>query len=140
MKMQAPSSREIMKPASEILAYRHDRLLHRHSMDYGVSIEESGRCFNALKEFLIVCALKPGYKVTSDPIDRMWHTFLLFTRDYKNFCEENLGMFINHEPFEHAAPQAYLETRAFAQDYFGYLDEELWSVNAKADCSSGCGE
>jgi hypothetical protein len=132
--------RQTMKPVSEIMAYQHDRLLHRYSVDYGVPIEESHRCFNALKEFLIVCVLKPGYKVTSDPIDRMWHTFLLFTREYRNFCEENLGMFINHEPFEQAAPHAYLDTRAFAQDYFGKLDEKFWSVSAKADCSSGCGE
>lgn len=138
--MQTAIRREIPKPVPEILAYQHDRLLHRYSMDYGVSIEESRRRFNALKEFLIVCAAKPGYKVTSDPIDQMWHTFLLFTKDYKAFCEDNLGMFINHEPFEYAAPQAYLETRAFAQEFFGHLDEELWSVNAKADCSSGCGE
>lgn len=138
--MQTSIRREIPKPAHEILAYQHDRLLHRYSVDYGVSFEESRRRFKALKEFLIVCAIKPGYKVTSDPIDQMWHTFLLFTKDYKTFCEENLGMFINHEPFEHAAPQAYLETRAFAQEYFGHLDEELWSINAKADCSSGCGE
>lgn len=56
------------------------------------------------------------------------------------FCEQNLGMFINHEPFERAYPSAYVETRAFAKEYFGTLDEELWSPDAKADCSSGCGE
>jgi hypothetical protein len=134
------SIRRILKPASEILSYQHNHLLRRYSSDYGASIEEAERCFTALKEFLIVCALKPGYKVTSDPIDKMWHTFLLFTKDYKNFCEENLGTFINHEPFEHAAPHAYLETRAFAEAYFGHLDEKFWRVDAKADCSSGCGE
>lgn len=138
--MQTATRREIPKSASEIMAYQHDRLLNRYAMDYGTSNEESRQCFEALKQFLIVCALKPGYKVTSDPIDRMWHTFLLFTKDYKNFCEENLGMFINHEPFENSAPEAYLETRAFAKEYFGQLDEYLWSVDAKADCSSGCGE
>ncbi|HEY9405378.1 MAG TPA: hypothetical protein VIQ24_22195 [Pyrinomonadaceae bacterium] len=87
---------------------------------------------------MIVCAVKPGYKVTSDSIDRMWHTFLLFTKDYKTFCEVYLGMFINHEPFEQPAPAAYLETRSFAQDYFGWLDAELWPLEAKGDC--GCGE
>lgn len=138
--MQTQIRREIPKPVSEVLAYQNDRLLQRYSTDYGVSMVEADRRFKALKEFMIVCAVKPGYKVTSDPIDQMWHTFLLFTKDYKNFCEENLGMFINHEPFETAAPQAYVETRIFAEEYFGHLDEELWSPNAKADCSSGCGE
>lgn len=138
--MQTVTLRETLKPAPEILAYQHDRLLHRYSVDYGVSMEEANRCFAALKEFMIVCAVKPGYKVTSDPIDRMWHTFLLFTKDYKTFCEGYLGMFINHEPFEQPAPAAYLETRSFAHDYFGRLDAELWPLEAKGDCSSGCGE
>src|SRR5260370_14270763 len=139
-KMQTVSYREIPKPASEILAYENDRLVKRFARDYGATLYESRRCFKALKEFLIVCAVKPAYKVTSDPVDRMWHSFLLFTRDYQQFCEQNLGMFINHEPFENAAPQAYLETRSFVEDYFGYIDEQLWSVDAKADCSSGFGD
>jgi hypothetical protein len=132
--------REIPKPIPEILAYENDRLIKRYAEDHRTTLDESRRCFKALKEFLIVCALKPGYKVTSDPVDRMWHTFLLFTKDYKKFCEDNLGMFINHEPFENAAPAAYIETRAFMEEYFGYVDEQLWSVDAKADCSSGCGD
>jgi hypothetical protein len=138
--MQTTTCREIPKPTSEILAYQNDRVLKRYASDYGSTPEDARRCFTALKEFLIVCAVKPGYKVTSDPVDRMWHTFLLFTKDYKNFCEENLGMFINHEPFENPSPQTYLETRAFAKEYFGNIDEQLWSVDAKADCSSGCGD
>ena len=138
--MQTEIRREIPKSVSDVLSYQHDRLIQRHSMDHEIPLEEANRRFTALKEFMIVCAVKPGYKVTSDPIDSMWHTFLLFTKDYKNFCEENLGMFINHAPFETAAPSAYLETRAFAQEFFGHLDEELWSPKAKADCTSGCGE
>ena len=138
--MQTATLRQIPKSVPEIMSFQHDRLMKRFSMDHGVSPENSRQVFEALKQFMIVCAVKPGYKVTSEPIDQMWHTFLLFTKDYRSFCEDNLGMFINHEPFETPSPDAYLETRAFAKEYFGKLDEELWSINAKADCSSGCGE
>lgn len=138
--MQTEQTRPIRKNATEIMAFKHDRLLERYCKDTGASPAQASRCFDALKQFMIVCAVKPGYKVTSDPIDRMWHTFLLFTKDYRMFCEKNLGMFINHEPFERSYPSAYVETRAFAEKYFGKLDEELWSLDAKADCSSGCGE
>ncbi|MFC3909139.1 hypothetical protein ACFORL_08630 [Legionella dresdenensis] len=32
-------------------------------------------------------------------IDNMWHTFLLFTRDYHDFCNEYLnGNFFHHDP------------------------------------------
>jgi hypothetical protein len=33
-------------------------------------------------------------------IDNMWHTFLLFTRDYQEFCHIYLnGIFFHHDPF-----------------------------------------
>lgn len=32
-------------------------------------------------------------------IDNMWHTFLLFTKDYYQFCNDYLdGVFFHHEP------------------------------------------
>lgn len=130
----------MLKTTSEVMSFKHDRLLERFCKDTGETRDYALTCFVALKQFMIVCALKPGYKVTSDPIDQMWHTFLLFTKDYRAFCEEYLGKFINHEPFEQAYPSAYVETRTFAKTYFGKLDDELWSLEAKADCSSGCGE
>jgi hypothetical protein len=103
-------------------------------------MNDAERTFAAFKQFMVVCAVKPGPKITSDPIDRMWHSFLLFTKDYNAFCEQYLGRFIHHEPFEKAAPTTYLETRAFAAEYFGGIDEGLWPMEAKGDCSSGCGE
>jgi hypothetical protein len=89
---------------------------------------------------MVVAATMPGRKVTSESIDSMWHTFLLFTKDYRTFCIDYLGKFIEHEPFETPAPWAYERTRNQAALMFGKLDPELWSPEAKADCSSGCGE
>ena len=31
-------------------------------------------------------------------IDAMWHTFILFTRDYADFCEHHFGVFLHHVP------------------------------------------
>jgi hypothetical protein len=31
-------------------------------------------------------------------IDEMWHTFVLFTKDYAIFCQEHLGHFFHHCP------------------------------------------
>ncbi len=138
--METVALRETAKPIQEILSYEHNRVLERYTIDYKFSLADARRNFEAFKEFMIVCAVKPGPKVTSGPIDQMWHTFLLFTKDYRAFCEQYLGMFINHEPFEYPSPDVYLETRAFAKDFFGHLDESLWPKEAKGDCSSGCGE
>lgn len=138
--MLQPVARETAKPVHEIVKYQHDRVVQRYAIDHGVSIGVAEKRFVGLLEFLAICAIMPGAKVTSAEIDTMWHTFLLFTRDYKEFCECYLGRFINHEPFERPNPSAYLSTRAFAERVLGPLDLELWPLEAKGDCSSGCGE
>lgn len=123
---------------AEVLGYTNDRLLRRYAMDFDVSPAIAQKRFEGLKQFLYVCAVTPGYKVTSDAIDSMWHTFLLFTKDYRSFCERYLGKFINHEPFEEPVPEAYVRTREVVEATFGKADEELWPAKPKLSCSSGC--
>lgn len=136
MSMQLDQS--LPKSISEIMAYQNPLLLARFERDFYASREEAQQCFHGLKQFFVVCTQKSGYKVVSEPIDRMWHTFLLFTKDYREFCNGYLGRFIDHAPFETPMPSAYLETRAVAEKIFGQLDPHLWSTAAKIDCSSSC--
>ncbi len=138
--MQNAMLRATPQPVEQILSYRHERLLQRYAADNSTTMEAAEQTFVGFKQFMVVCAVKPGPKITSEPIDRMWHSFLLFTKDYKEFCDNYLGRFINHEPFERAAPATYLETRAFTKEFFGEIDDKLWPTEAKSDCSSGCGE
>ena len=132
--------RPTARPLGDVLGYEHGRLLERFVTDHGGDIEDAVGRFLALKQFLAVCAIKPGVKATSSEIDDMWHTFLLFTGPYREFCQMYLGRFIDHEPFEAAQPDYYDVTRAFACELFGTLDERYWPVQGKADCSSGCGD
>jgi hypothetical protein len=136
---QVLTDKQTLKSLDEIMAYENEKLILRYMMDYDSSRELAEQCFIELKRFLVVCAVKSGYKVTSQPIDSMWHTFLLFTKQYKEFCEEYLGRFINHEPFEEARPEVYYETKSFAYSFFGDINEEFWPIQAKMPCSSGEG-
>lgn len=57
---------------------------------------------NALKQYFIVCH-KAGGKMVAMPsqvVDVAWHEFILFTREYKVFCEKALGRFLHHTPAE----------------------------------------
>lgn len=36
----------------------------------------------------------------SQAVDAAWHEFILFTRNYRNFCEKALGRFLHHTPAE----------------------------------------
>lgn len=36
--------------------------------------------------------------------DDLWHTFILFTKDYREFCEKSFGKIIDHEPHTDKEP------------------------------------
>jgi hypothetical protein len=78
--------RDLPRPVVEIMSFQHERLLSRHRADCGVSRQVAERRLHGLKQFLTVCGATPGAKVTSAPIDEMWHSFLLFTNDYRAYA------------------------------------------------------
>ena len=65
-------------------------------------------------------------------IDDMWHTFLMFTEDYANFCERYFGRFIHHSPRdenEKINPDVFeLELTRFLSYVYDKLGEETVSV------------
>jgi|CXWL01.1.fsa_nt_gi hypothetical protein len=124
----------------KVMAYRNDRVLERFTRDYGNAEVEADRVFESFKQFMVACIVADGPKTTSPTIDDMWHTFVLHTRDYRTFCDEYLGGFIEHEPVhDGGAPENYRATRDLTFRIFGMLDEECWPVQGKSSCSSGCG-
>jgi hypothetical protein len=75
-----------------------------------------------------ICAMHPEMK----EIDDMWHTFLLFTRDYEGFCKTYFGVFVHHIPTTEEAdlPKDYEAdlTRylSYAYDHLGEETLRLW--------------
>ena len=136
----AEALRPTAQPIQTIMGYENERLYERFVADFGGSFEDARDRFMALKQFLTVCAVLPGIKVASDEIDQMWHTFLLFTREYRNFCNDRLGRYIEHEPFEDPQAGYYVITRDVASSLFGELPLRYWPLEGKADCTSGCGD
>lgn len=51
-----------------------------------------------IKRFLALSAVNPGKYGMRGPLDELWHTFILFTSLYANFCREVGGRFIHHLP------------------------------------------
>ncbi len=77
---------------SSALRYENSEVVKRFALDYGVTASD---------RWLWLCASEPArIPLLSEArvIDLMWHTFLLFTRDYAQFCERYLGAFIQHYP------------------------------------------
>jgi hypothetical protein len=102
----------------------------------------------ALTEFRKYMALIGlGYRrlaMTSKEVDEIWHQFILFTREYQEFCHTVFGEFIHHAPVTSRDPLAPGGVERFVdayRDVFGEL-HPLWQgaiTCEDEDCKGGCG-
>ena len=79
--------------------------------------------------FAFACAIHPEMQ----EIDDMWHTFLLFTKDYAAFCNEYFGHFIHHNPNTDDAEISQIEFEkefslfaAYVYDHLGENTVRVW--------------
>lgn len=57
---------------------------------------------DGLREYFHLCNEAGRHMVSmpSQVVDAAWHEFILFTREYKRFCDRALGRFLHHTPAE----------------------------------------
>lgn len=129
--------------AAEALAHQpQDFLIEKFAKDHGYSEEEARVLFEDVKRFLLLGSIVDASPAPSLPIDQMWHSFILFTKDYADFCEK-VGGFIHHRPLpqtsEHQPPIE--PTLALMTAAYGELSEKNWPAPLGAfgimDCKAG---
>jgi len=85
----------------DVMAYTNTEVVMRFYDNFDVTIEEATDLFNETKKFLYLAA-KFGETqniFTHEAmyiIDEMWHTFILFTKDYNEFCMKYFDKFLHH--------------------------------------------
>ncbi|MCX4248098.1 glycine-rich domain-containing protein [Paraliomyxa miuraensis] len=86
-----------------VLAYENDAIVHKFLERFDMPFEEARALFDDVKKWMWLSG-RPGrpqaMTVTEDILilDEMWHTFILFTRDYHEFCRDRVGHFVHHAP------------------------------------------
>ena len=128
--------------------YQHPTLLNKIQVELKITRAEAEILFGDVKKFLALCVTIPQSQSLSPTkaIDQGWHTFLLFTKDYAQFCKDYCGCYVHHQPEDPFAEvkdyDSVPRTREFAKIVFGDLSLN-WrgpsgSLNA-SDCSpAGC--
>lgn len=90
-----------MTPATldQLLTYHNENILSRFTDLFAVTETEADDIFTETKKFLFVCR-EQGMFIPDELliIDEMWHNFILFTRDYQQFCQQYFGSYIHHLP------------------------------------------
>lgn len=89
-------------------------------------------CGQALAEvikFMALAAARTNSPLTpSARVDLAWHEFILFTRLYERFCQQNFGKMIHHEPSDDHQQnmQQYRETLRRYREIFGAPPHSYW--------------
>ncbi len=83
------------------------QLLEKIERQYGgFTRKESALVGNGLRQFFLAYH-GGGYRQVSMPsqiVDDLWHEFILYTRDYNDFCSNAFGRFLHHTPAVRLAP------------------------------------
>lgn len=128
---------------NELIHYQNEKLIYRFAKDYPNATMIAEDALSELMKFIWLC-LKHRSDKHNNPtnkqlnflciihpemgdIDNMWHTFLLFTKDYHEFCNKHLGgIFFHHEPI--VTPKANLLDEHYEYElslYLSYIYDNL---------------
>ena len=80
-----------------------EKLSHKHA---GFTRKESALVSQGLRHFFL-SYLKSGRQYVAMPsqvADDLWHEFILYTREYKAFCDKAFGQFLHHTPAAALSP------------------------------------
>ncbi len=123
-----------------ILDYRHEELVHRLQAKLDLTHAEAEVLFLDVKKYLYLCASTAGGLAPPPRIDAGWHEFLMYTRDYRDFCMDSFGNFIHHTPTPALLPHLISDPSATV-DLAGMAFNALshnWGIgqNRNATCDS----
>ncbi|MDR7302232.1 glycine-rich domain-containing protein [Haloactinomyces albus] len=113
------------------------RLATRITIDHGMDHDMAERIMDQALAFLAAAATNRCAPISPSPmVDIGWHTFILYTREYAEFCQRIAGRFIHHVPDDESDTadrvSAHDEGRSptlVAIEHAGYaIDPELWPL------------
>lgn len=109
-----------------------ERLTSRIVKDEEMDRQTAERVTESALGFLYLIATTPNAKFApSELVDIGWHTFILYTRDYAQFCRTIAGRFIHHAPNDD--PNSPMEPGGIRRSIEAIraaglpLDEMLWT-------------
>lgn len=120
-----------------VLAYEHPEMIERLKRKLKVDPQSALELFTDVKKYLYLVATS-GQKLAPPPdIDAGWHEFLMYTRDYADFCRTHFDSFVHHAPDPVLRPRLVLnvvDTVNAASAAFGPLSRN-WRVENSTECS-----
>lgn len=130
---------------SDVTAYENAKVIHRFRRNLNISEEDAKDIFIELMKWIWLCAKAQAIRENGESslpvflriqsgmivIDEMWHSFILHTRDYVEFCDRFFGKYIHHTPsrFDFVAPteqETELQLRFISENLGGIEGLKKW--------------
>ncbi|HLJ31969.1 MAG TPA: hypothetical protein VKU36_06020 [Candidatus Babeliales bacterium] len=131
-------------PASQIgnidaiMNYSMPDVIARCQKDHNYTDEDMVILEQELKKYLALSLVTKkgdlGTGMYSTDVDNLWHSFILFTKEYADFCDKYIGFFIHHAPETETvrSPERQEESRkdfqAFVKNYEETFGQEIHSI------------
>lgn len=131
-------------PASEALDYDFDQVVRRYQDKLELSLEEAKELFEDTKKFLYLCGTNRDLRLSpTEALDKGWHEFLMYTKQYREFCNRYFGEVIHHVPRDPenppTGPNGILLARKLAEENFGGLLSRNWDLPEKLQAALDAG-
>jgi hypothetical protein len=130
--------KKMIKSLAQILEYSNSDILNRYEIDYASNKFESTEALKELIKFLWLSQTHESEKADypdkeelnficgiPEELDDMWHTLLLFTKEYLDFCTENFGKFVHHDPTGETERLTMDMSQPDFTRYFNYVRKKL---------------
>lgn len=87
----------------DVMRYRNEDVLDGFMQSFEVSKEDAETIFLETLKWFWYCSQEETIDSRAIDsslviIDEMWHTFILYTKDYTSFCLKFFGKYIHHAP------------------------------------------
>jgi hypothetical protein len=136
---------------NEVLTYKSPAVVARLAHEEHLALDEAEILFEDTLRFLWLGNQVKFPICPSERIDLGWHIFLLFTQDYRDFCQKHFGGFIDHHP---RRPEDKPDGGAMVRMSREYADKVLGSelgltlsqnwvysrLEADGKCCGNCGQ
>lgn len=131
---------QVIAELQDVLSYSNEAVIKRFAAEYGFKKSEADIIFQDLLRWLWLNAVHTlelgsgasdvphwlGIRTEQMVIDEMWHAFLLYTDEYRAFCDTYFGFFIGHLPNDNPSDRlSDAELENYLVSYLTYVEKHL---------------
>ena len=96
------NKKNIEQTVQKIMNYKMPYIIKRCQKNHDYTDDDMKILEQELKRYLSLPLTRnkgePSSGMYSRDVDNLWHTFILFTKEYSDFCQKHYGRYLHHVP------------------------------------------